>query len=433
MCEGVIEAIEGAEGGTLTVRPEPFVKLRTGLSKGHSPITLSPSDPFGLSLSKPKKKHNKNNIMSTDIIQLDGSTGEGGGQILRSALSLSACTGQPFEIINIRAKRPKPGLMRQHLACVQAAQRICHAQVQGADLGSQSLRFEPGPVTAGTFEFSIAGAGSCMLVLQTVLPPLMLADAPSRVVLRGGTHNPMAPPFTMIERSFAPLLHRMGVGLGLDLRRCGFFPAGGGEVWADIAPTQDLQVFDLLERGTLQQAWAECLAPALPGHVAERELATVQTSLGWSAAQIRKSPQRANEGPGNALVLTLQYQHVTEVVTSFGEKTVSAEQVAKKAVGQVRRYQKSEAPVGEHLADQLMLPMALAVVAQQRKLVRAGAPAGAQTETGTVRARYACTEVSEHSRTNLAVIERFLPVSGRIEQDGDRRWVVELSTDLASS
>ena len=161
------------------------------------------------------------------MIELDGSQGEGGGQILRTSLALSMATGQPVAIEKIRAGRAKPGLMRQHLACVKAAAQISGAQVEGAELGSQSLRFVPGPVRAGEYRFAIASAGSCMLVLQTVLPPLLLADAPSHLHLSGGTHNPMAPPFHFLERAFAPLVRRLGADLQLVLRRCGFYPAAG--------------------------------------------------------------------------------------------------------------------------------------------------------------------------------------------------------------
>jgi RNA 3'-terminal phosphate cyclase (ATP) len=162
------------------------------------------------------------NEKDMNLIELDGSTGEGGGQILRSALALAMCTGQPMRIQHIRAKRPKPGLMRQHLTCVQAAVAVCGAKVEGAELGSQTLVFEPGAVRAGDYAFNVGTAGSCTLVLQTVLPALMLCAAPSRVQLTGGTHNPMAPPFHFLERSFAPLLRRLGVGLELALRRLGF-------------------------------------------------------------------------------------------------------------------------------------------------------------------------------------------------------------------
>jgi len=333
-----------------------------------------------------------------NVIEIDGSTGEGGGQILRTALALSMCTGRPIALSNIRAKRPKPGLMRQHLTCVSAAAAVSGAKVEGAEPGSQTLVFEPGRVRAGDYVFNVGTAGSCTLVLQTVLPALMLAPQPSRVTLGGGTHNPMAPPFHFLERSFAPLLRRLGADLDLELRRHGFYPAGGGEVSAHIRPAAaGLAPFDLTERGPLRQEYAECLAPALPHSVALRELAVLERTLGWSAEQLRTPAVRQNEGPGNALMATLAFEHVTEVVTSFGEKRVSAEQVAGALVTQVRAFQGSEGALGAHLADQWMLPLALAVAAKG----------------GT--ASFTCTELTEHAATNIGVIEKFLPVRFAVE------------------
>jgi RNA 3'-terminal phosphate cyclase (ATP) len=232
-----------------------------------------------------------------------------------------------------------------------------------------------------------------MLVLQTVLPPLLLAGATSRVHLSGGTHNPMAPPFHFLERAFAPLMRRLGADLQLTLRRCGFYPAGGGEVEATVVPAAGaLQPFDLMARGAHQSNYAECLAPGLPRHVPTRELDTLGGAMGWSGEQLRFGTVRQNEGPGNALMATLAYEHVTEVFTAFGEKSLSAEQVAHGLVKELRAFQKSEAAVGPHLADQLALLLALA--AWQSKKACA----------------FTCSEVTEHTRTNCAVIERFLPV-----------------------
>lgn len=341
------------------------------------------------------------------MIELDGSIGEGGGQILRSALALSMCTGQPVRIQHIRAKRPKPGLMRQHRTCVLAAAAVCGAQVQGDELGSQTLVFTPGAVRAGDYAFSVGTAGSCTLVLQTVLPALMRAKAPSSITLGGGTHNAMAPPFHCLERSFAPLLRRLGVGLDLELRRHGFYPAGGGEMLATIT-SGPLQPFDVLERGALQDSFAECLIPALPRSVATRELAVLGQALGWADAQLRTPVVRQNEGPGNALMATLAHAHVCEVLTSFGDKSVSAEQVAQHLVKQVRAYQASDGALGEYMADQWMLPLALAVA-----------------DSG-VAASYTCTDLTEHARTNIGVIEAFLKVRFTTRKQGIR-WRVAVS------
>ena len=343
-----------------------------------------------------------------DMIELDGAAGEGGGQILRTGLALAMCTGRPLRITRIRANRPKPGLMRQHLACVLAAQAICEARVTGAELGSATLDFTPGPVRAGEHRFAVGTAGSCTLVLQTVLPPLMCAAAPSRLTLCGGTHNPMAPPFHFIQRCFAPLLRRLGVGLDLTLRQHGFYPAGGGEFEARVSPAERLQPFDLLQRGALRREWAEALAPALPRSVASRELAAVGAALGWSHEQLLTPPVRQNEGPGNALMATLEHEQVTELVTSFGEKGVSGERVAAGLVEELRSYRASDGALGPHLADQWMLPLALAV-----------------SESG-MPAAYTCSELTLHARTNLAVIERFLPLRCAAQASG-QSWRIEIT------
>ena len=341
-------------------------------------------------------------VQEQQPLTLDGSTGEGGGQILRTGLALSMVTGRPLHITRIRAGRPKPGLMRQHLACVQAAVAVGGGQVDGAELGSQTLVFTPGAVRAGDYRFQIATAGSCLLVLQTVLPALMLADGPSKVELSGGTHNPMAPPFDFLERAFAPLVRRLGVGLDLQLQRRGFYPAGGGELVAHITPasttTQPLAPVDVLERGPLHNAWGEALVPGLARNIATRELEALGQRMGWTfeSGQLRQPPTRQNEGPGNALIATLEHTHVTEVFCQLGERHLSAEQVAKRLVDEVRAYQRSSGALGPHLADQWMLPLALAVWRSGRA------------------ARYTCSEVTQHTATNAQTIALGLPVRVQI-------------------
>jgi RNA 3'-terminal phosphate cyclase (ATP) len=341
------------------------------------------------------------------MIELDGAAGEGGGQILRTALALSLCTGQPLQIRRIRARRSKPGIMRQHLACVNAAVAIGSAKVAGAELGSQELCFEPGPVRPGEYVFNVGTAGSCSLVLQTVLPPLMLAAAPSRITLGGGTHNPMAPPFHFLDRCFAPLLRKLGVGLDLELRRLGFYPAGGGEFRATITPVaRGFTPFDVVDRGGAREAYAECLAPALSPRVAERELEVLGEALQWEPAQLRTPAVRQNEGPGNALMATLAYANICELVTAFGEKGVASETVARSVIAEVESYRRAPGALGPHLADQWMLPLALAVA-------RSGSAA-----------IFTCTEMSDHSTTNAHVIQSFLPVRILIEQIGLGDWRV---------
>lgn len=340
------------------------------------------------------------------MLTIDGSTGEGGGQILRTSLSLSMVTGQPVTIERIRAKRPKPGLMRQHLACVLAAQAVCGAQVSGAELGSQTLVFEPGALRPGEHRFSVGSAGSCLLVLQTVLPALMLADAPSQISLSGGTHNPLAPNFHFIERAFLPLLACLGARVEVSLQRHGFYPAGGGLMEAWVHPSAEgLRPFDVTTRGETREAYAESLVAAVPRHVAERELSVVQQATGWTESQLRVPGLHQNEGPGNALMITLAHEHVTEVFVAYGERSVSSEQVANRVLREVRAYLASPGAMGPHLADQWALPLALAVWQSGRLAV------------------YTCTEVTGHLCTQGPLIERFLPVSFTLTSQAGLGWV----------
>lgn len=322
-------------------------------------------------------------------IQLDGSQGEGGGQILRSALSLSMITGQPFVIERIRAGRKKPGLLRQHLTAVQAAAAVCGATVEGAVLGSPCLSFTPGPIRGGDYRFAIGSAGSCTLVLQTILPALWFADGPSSLSVSGGTHNPAAPPADFLIRSWLPLMRRMGVEMEIELLRHGFYPAGGGEVRATVRPVQAWQPMHLNTRGDLRVVQAIGVVAGLPAEIAKREMQRAASQLGVLDEVLRVLP--ANEGPGNVLMLALEYPEVTEIFSVCGERGVPAETVADRAAYLARRYRDSGAPVGEHLADQLLLPMALA---------------GAGSFTAQV--------LSSHTRTNVEVIGRFLAVPLRL-------------------
>lgn len=291
------------------------------------------------------------------MLELDGS--KGGGQLLRTALALSMCTGTPFKMLGIRAGRSRPGLMRQHLTAVEAARAVCAATVKGATPGSLELEFVPGEIRAGDYHFSIGTAGSTTLVLQTVLPALLKADAPSTIHLEGGTHNPLAPPVDFLSHAFVPALRKMGVGVEIELERYGFFPAGGGSLRARISPGL-LQPIELMERGALVSVTGRSLISGIPGLVAERELAVVAQRLGLGPEQLEHRSIRSPAGPGNVLMILIESENVTEVVTQFGERGVTAEAVAERACGTAKRYLEQGIVVGEHLADQLLLPMALA-------------------------------------------------------------------------
>lgn len=336
------------------------------------------------------------------MIELDGAVGEGGGQVLRSALTLSMMTGQSFKIKNIRAKRPKPGLLRQHLTAVEAAAAICGARVEGAAVGSQSLSFIPGPVQGGDYRFAIGTAGSCTLVLQTILPALWFAKQASRVSVSGGTHNKAAPPADFLIRVWQPLLAKMGVQQDIALKRYGFYPAGGGEISASVKPISALTALHLGNRGALQQIKAEALVAGVPGKVAQRELDQISLRIEGVAGEMRVLSN--DQGPGNAVLIEVVHEHLSEIFTGFGEKGTSAEAVGNQAASLAKIYLESQGAVGEYLADQLLLSMALA---------------GAGSFT--------CTKASSHLLTNIGVIERFLAVKIICEQ-GERAVSVSITS-----
>lgn len=293
-----------------------------------------------------------------DLLIIDGSQGEGGGQILRSALALSLVTGAPCRVERIRAGRQKPGLLRQHLTAVQAAVQVSGGSAKGAELGSGLLTFVPGRVRGGDLQFAVGTAGSATLVLQAVLPALMLAPEASRVTLEGGTHNQSAPPFDFLQRSLLPLLGQMGAGVTAALGRHGFYPAGGGRFTVEIEPVARLRPLVLRDRGPVTKS-ARALVSGLPEGIGTRELKTVHEKLGvpWTALQVETV---TSPGPGNVVLIDLVSEHVTEVVTGFGEKSVPAGVVADRACSEARAYLAAGVPVGRHLADQLLLPLALA-------------------------------------------------------------------------
>jgi RNA 3'-terminal phosphate cyclase (ATP) len=336
----------------------------------------------------------------TDWITIDGSEGEGGGQILRTALALSLVTGRPFRIEGIRAGRKKPGLLRQHLTAVRAAAEVSGARVSGADLGSRALSFEPSRVRGGEYRLAVGTAGSATLVLQAVLPALLAAGESSRLTLEGGTHNPYAPPFDFLAKTFLPILRRMGASVEVSLETYGFYPAGGGRFTVAIEPCAKLGRLSLLDRGETR-VHARAIVASLSENIAKRELSITRERLGLERADCRVETVDASVGPGNVLMIVIECESVSEVVTGFGVKGVSAEKVASDACDEAQAHLAAGVPVGIHLADQLLIPMALAGGGTFRSL----------TPTA-------------HTVTNADVIQRFLNVSIAIEHERDEVYLV---------
>ncbi|WJW76409.1 RNA 3'-terminal phosphate cyclase [Thiohalobacter sp. IOR34] len=338
------------------------------------------------------------------MLSIDGSMGEGGGQVLRSALSLSLCLQRPVRIRNIRSRRRHPGLQPQHLAAVRAAAAVGQARVEGAEQGSRELLFVPQAVQTGDYRFDIGTAGSTGLVLQTILPALLLGNGDSEVQLIGGTHNPLAPSYDFLRLAFLPLLERMGARVTLQLERHGFYPAGGGRVRLRVSPVSALRPLWLLERGRVLDCLARVLLANLPTHIAERELRVIGRRLG--IGEDRQTLILASEarGPGNAVMVVVRSERVTEVFSGFGQRGVSAEVVAGRVVKAVRHYLHADVPVGENLADQLLLPLVLA--------------GGGGFTT---------LPPSRHTLTNLRVLQQFMDLEVACEPLSEVRWRIVLN------
>ncbi|HEY7543385.1 MAG TPA: RNA 3'-terminal phosphate cyclase [Blastocatellia bacterium] len=317
---------------------------------------------------------------------IDGSHGEGGGQVLRTSLALSLLTGKPFRIEKIRAGRKNPGLLRQHLTAVNAAQEISRAEVAGASIGSRELEFAPGKPQAGNYSFAVGTAGSATLVLQTVLPALLTVGE-SAIALEGGTHNPFAPPFDFLAKTFLPIINRMGAHVRATLERPGFYPAGGGRFTVEVEPAVRLNRIDLVDRGKIILRRARAIVANLPVKIAERELGVIRRKLSWNSEWLASEEIRDGRGPGNVVMIEIESQNICEVFTAFGERGVTAETVANRAAQEARVYLAAQVVAGEHLADQLLLPMAMA--------------GGGSFTT---------LPLSRHATTNIDIIKKFLDV-----------------------
>ncbi|HHO52913.1 MAG TPA: RNA 3'-terminal phosphate cyclase [Deltaproteobacteria bacterium] len=291
------------------------------------------------------------------MLELDGSRGEGGGQILRISLAMSAITNTPFQLRRIRAGRRRPGLMRQHLTAVRAVAGACGAELEGDALGSTELTFRPGPLRGGEHTLAVGTAGSAGLVLQALLPALLCAPGPSTVVVSGGTHNPASPPAQFLEHALLPLLQRMGQGVLFSLEAWGFYPAGGGRYRVQLEPGR-WRPLSLNTRGPVDQIELFAALSNLPDRIGHRELLTARRVLGLAPDE-GELLRVSSPGPGNVVLARLRTPQLTEVFTGFGERGVAAEQVARKMARQAVAWRDGTAPVGPHLADQLLVPLTL--------------------------------------------------------------------------
>ncbi|WP_182867899.1 RNA 3'-terminal phosphate cyclase [Stieleria mannarensis] len=333
-------------------------------------------------------------------ITIDGSQGEGGGQIIRSSLALAAVTGTPIRLENIRAGRKQPGLMRQHLTAVRAAAEVSGAEIAGDTLRSSWLEFTPGGLRGGAFRFAVGTAGSTSLVAQTVLPALTFAATPSTVTLTGGTHNPWAPPLDFLQRCYLPQLAKAGPQVDASLVRHGFYPAGGGEIRLDVRPQASLTGFELMDGESSYTPKVTAIVSQLPRTIAERQCDTIRRKANWGDASYDVIEVDDPIGPGNVVMIEIERPSLTELFIGHGKLGVKAEHVARSLLKQVRAHLARRVPVGEYLADQLMMPMGLAA---------------AQGHTSTFRTG----PLSLHSQTHLAVLKRFLPIQIEVSEEDD--------------
>ncbi|MCS6850054.1 MAG: RNA 3'-terminal phosphate cyclase [Gemmataceae bacterium] len=341
--------------------------------------------------------------MARSWVELDGGLGEGGGQILRTALTLSLLTGRGFHLTNIRAGRAKPGLQPQHLTCVHAAAAIAQGKTQGAVLGSSELIFEPGAIQAGTYHFAVGTAGATGLVLHTVALPLALGvSTASDVTLSGGTHVRASPSFHFNDITWRAYLQAMGVMLRQQLVRPGFYPRGGGVVRVRIEPSVGLRPLQLRERGPIRSAGGFSAVAGLPSSIAQRQARRAVNRLRQAGLEAHIREETWPNGPGTVLAIQLDTEPAPTLFVGLGERGKPAERVADEAADQALAYARAApAAVDPYSADQLVLPLALA-----------NGPSS-----------FTVSEVTSHLRTNVEVVRRFLDrticCEGDIGQPGE--------------
>ena len=343
-------------------------------------------------------------LQTKSSLPIDGSIGEGGGQVLRTSLTLALITGRSFTLSNIRQRRAKPGLMAQHLKAVEAAREVGKAKVEGARPGSQFLVFEPAGLSSGDFHYDIGTAGSTSLVLQTILPPLSFAAANSTVTLIGGTHVPWSPCFHYLEMHWLHYMRRIGFGIRLELDAAGFYPRGGGRVLATVRPASPLSPLCLTNRGTLNRIRGISAVANLDLSVAERQKVRALKRLRDVSSSVEIEILRlSSPSKGTLLLLLAEFENSQCCFYGLGALGKPAERVADEAVDELFNLLATDGAIDHYLSDQLILPLALA-------------PGESEIRT---------SKVTQHLTTNAEIVKMFLPVSieceGEIGQTGSIR------------
>ena len=346
------------------------------------------------------------------MIHLDGSRGEGGGQILRSALTLSILTGKPFRLSNVRANRPKPGLAAQHLTCLKAAAKICGGNYKGGRIGSTELFFEPGKVVSGEYSFSIGTAGATSLVLQTVSLPLALkGDKVSAVTITGGTHNKAAPCYHFLEQTWAKYLKWMNVDVSMTMTRPGFYPRGGGEITATINPTKTVYPLHLTTCPPLTTAGGFSAVAGLPESVNYPAKPSAHTPTHAGGIGVSHSRRDWQDGPSTVAAVTFLQAPVPPLFVGLGERGKPAETVADEAADEAIAFRDSGCPVDPYSADQILLPLAFAEGPSE----------------------YRVSEVTRHLLTNLETVRAFVERAIEVEGEEGERGIVRIHAGGSSS
>ena len=339
------------------------------------------------------------------MIHIDGSQGEGGGQVLRSSLCLSLMIQKELEITNIRAGRSKPGLRAQHLKAVEAAALIGTAQVSGADLGSTALTFRPTEIHPGRYQFDIGTAGATTLVLQTIFLPLALSDTRSTVAITGGTHVKWSPSYHYLELQWLPFMRQIGCQIDLKMELAGYYPQGGGRVSATIYPCKKISPLELTDRGKLKHIRGISAISNLPRHIARRQREQVLRRIGdrYYLSDIRLV-ELASRFKGTMLLLLAEFEHSQACYFSLGELGKPAERVADEAIEELEEFLSTDGAIDQYLADQMLLPLAFA--------------------SGPSRLR--TSKITRHLLTNAQVVRSFLPVQIDIEGDLGKPGLVSI-------
>jgi len=339
------------------------------------------------------------------MIQIDGSFGEGGGQIVRTSLTLSLITGKPFEIYNIRARRKRPGLQPQHLKCVEAATLISDSKVKGNQKGSIHLIFNPGQVLPGDYRIDIGTAGSISLVLHTVYLPLALAEGESHLTITGGTHVLWSPTFHFLSLHWLNFLEQIGFNIKLKMDRAGFYPKGDGKVRIEILPVSDLKPLLILNRGELEKIIGISAVANLDFSIAERQrnqsLKRLERMGYDPQISIEKMPSRYKN---TMMLLKAIFENGIGCFTALGAIGKRAEKVADESVDELLEYLNSTGAIDKYLTDQLILPLSL-------------------IEEESI---FSTSKITNHLMTNVEVIKKFLNIQTEIDGEIGMQGIVKI-------